>query len=139
MKRYSIIIIFGAAVIAITISASAEEERTEIGTEEIEIEDLLISPAPETEELVIAPSPDESVEHEAEDEERTIDDTVISPEPYDVTIQEDIPENNEIIDSAKGSLDSESKTSKAGFGTQLVLVIGAVVFLLIAFLVLRKK
>jgi len=139
MKRYTIILIFGAAIIAMAISVSADEERPEMKTGEIESDDIVVSPESETDDLIIAPNPDNIVEHNAEDGERKIDDKVISPNPYDVTIQEDIPDNNEIVDSAKGSLDSDGKTSKSGFGTQLSLVIGAVVVLLVVFLAFRKK
>jgi len=135
MKKYAIIMIIGAVVIAMTISASADETRPELRTEEIDQEDLIISPAPTSEDLIIAPNPDTVVEHDAEDGERTIDDTSITPDPYDGDNEE------EIIDSASayGTVSSDSESSKYGVGVHVFLVIGAVAVLLIALLVLRKR
>ena len=141
MKKYAIIMIIGAVVIAMTMSASADENRPELRTEEIDQEDLIISPAPTSEELIIAPNPDTVVEHDAEEGERTIDETIIAPDPYDGDIEKEILENDEIVDSssAYGAVSSDSKSSKYGVGAQVFLVIGAVIVLLVAFLVLRKN
>jgi len=145
MKKYVIIMIIGAAVIAMGISASADEEKLierinsrEVGPEDGSINEPIIEPVIYDEindEIIIAPNPDTVVEHNTEDGKRTIDDTIISPNPYGGETGE------EIIDSASayGAASSDSVSSKYDVGVQVFLVVGTVAVLLIALIVLRKR
>lgn len=132
MKKY-VFMIIGAAVIAMAMSASADEGRTETITEETNQEELLIAPAPTSDELLIAPSPDAVVEHDAEDGERTIDETINTPENYNENTGE------EKLDSAFGSSGTEDEPSNHNILVQFVLIVGTAVALLIALIYIRKK
>ena len=145
MKKYVIMMIICAAVISMTMSASADNEIPiqRIATREVGSEDGLIN-EPIIEEvsyedikddLIIAPNPDAVVTHNAEDGERTIDDTVILPDAYDGENEEEIVDSTSIY----AAVGSDEKTSKDSSGVSVLLVVGTVGFLLIAFLIVSKK
>jgi hypothetical protein len=125
MKKTIIIMIVGAVVIGMGLSASAEEERIPQKINEdlaLDGEELLISPNPDSEEiLVIAPSPTEE------------DEIVIQ-------ILEN-QESDELLDTAGSDAKSSEEIKTAGLdvGIQAVIIAGTVFVLLTALLVLRRK
>jgi hypothetical protein len=145
MKKYLIMIIIAATVFAMTMSASADNMNPiqritsrEVGSEEGLINEPIIEPVSYEDvkdDLIIAPNPDTVVAHNAEDGERTIDDTIISPEPYNEECEEELIDST----SAFGTLISEGDSSKNGVGVHVLLVIGAVGLLLISLIILKKR
>ena len=145
MKKYAIIMIIGAAVIAINISVSADEAKpiqridsVEVGSEDGIIDEAIIEEVSEdeiTDDLIIAPNPDATITHDAEKGERTIDEQVISPEPYDgENIEEMIDSEAALI--AVGTGDGQEKTNSA---IPVILVLGAAAVILIALIAIRRN
>ena len=140
MRKYVIILMIGAAVISMTMSASADGENPlqridsrEVGSDNGLINEPIIEPVSYDEEtggLIIAPNPDAVIEHNAYEGERELEIQILENN-----------EENELVDSSAtyGAVKSNSETSKYGAGTQATLVVGAVIALLLAFIVLRKK
>jgi hypothetical protein len=126
MKKTIIIMIVGAVVIGVGLSASAEETIPKTINEEVfldlEDEKLLIKPNLESEEiLVIAPSPLD-------------DDEVI------IQILEN-QESDELVDTAASDAKSSEEIKTAGLdvGIQAAIIAGTVFVLLTALLVLKRK
>ena len=142
MKNYLLLIIVGAAVLGMTLSASADREdlihgivSKEVGSEdgpigEPVIEPICIDDLPD--DVIIAPNPDAVVEHDADDGERSGEDMVIAPAPH-------------TQETGEESIDTSAATGSVGIqivngsGAQVVVVIGALVVLILCAIVARKK
>ena len=136
------IMIIGAVVIGMAVSASAEEEILPRPVSEeipVDSDDLVIAPNPDEEPLIIAPNPDETISHDADEGERGLEEPVIAPysEP---DILED-GESNKLIDTAGtyAAVGKESQTSSITIGAQAAVIIGAVFVLLVALVIYKRK
>jgi len=144
MNKTIIIMILGAVVIGMAVSASAEEEILPRPVSEeipVDSDDLIIAPNPDAEPLIIAPNPDETISHDADEGERGLEEPVIAPNSDDtVDIMED-GESNEIIDTAGtyAAVGKESQTSSITIGSQAAVIIGAVFVLLAALVIYKRK
>jgi len=133
MKKYVLIMIIGTAIFAMNMSVNAEDLDTiqridskEVSSDDGLIDEPIIEPVEyneEGEDLIIAPNPEAVIEHNAEDGERSIDDL----------------ENEELIDSALGDVDSKVGLDNKSLGIQLILIVAVVAGLFIALIVFRKK
>ena len=142
MNKTMMIIIIGAVVIGMAVSALAEEEILPRPVSEeipVDSDDLVIAPNPDEEPLIIAPNPDETISHDADEGERGLEEPVIAPysEP---DILED-GESNELIDTAGtyAAVGKESQTSSITIGAQGAVIIGAVFVLLVALVIYKRK
>ena len=142
MKKYIILMMVGAAVLGMTLSASADGEEMvreivtrEVGSHDSPIGEPIIEPVcidDLPDDVIIAPDEEMIVWHCAQDGERSADDLVISPAPYNGDLEQETIKTS----SAIGSVGIETvKTS----GFQLVVMSGTVIVLILGFLVMRKK
>ena len=133
MNKTMMIIIIGAVVIGMAVSASAEEEiLPRPVSEEIPVD---------SDDLVIAPNPGETISHDADEGERGLERPVIAPYSDDtIDIMED-GESNELIDTAGtyAAVGKESQTSSITIGAQAAVIIGAVFVLLVALVIYKRK
>ena len=142
MNKTMMIMIIGAVVIGMAVSASAEEEiLPRPVSEEIPVDSdgLVIIPNPDEEPLIIAPNPYETISHDADEGERGLGEPVIAPYS-DPDILED-GESNELIDTVGtyAAVEKESQTSGITIGAQAVVIIGAVFGLLVALVIYKRK
>ena len=144
MNKTMMIMIIGAVVIGMAVSASAEEEILPRPVSEeipVDSDDLVIAPNPDEEPLIIAPNPDETISHDADEGERGLEEPVIAPYSDDtIDIMED-GESNELIDTAGTytAVGKESQTSSITIGAQAAVIIGAVFVLLVALVIYKRK
>ena len=137
--------IIGAAVIAISISVTADDtnplqriNKVEAGSEDGNIGEPIIEEVTQedlTEDLIIAPNPDATITHYAEDGERTIENTQIIDEPRD----ED--HKKEMIDSEStliATFTDDGKT-KNDSAIPAILVIGAAAIILTSLIFIRRN
>ena len=131
IEKSIILMIIGAAVIGMSLSASAEEDvlPREIN-EEIPVE---------SDDLIIAPNPDATIEHDAEDGQREMEEPIIAPNENVDVLEDDA--SSEIVDAtgSYAALSTESNSAKTVPGLNVLIVIGAVGFLLFAFILLKIK
>jgi len=144
MNKTIMIMILGAVVIGMAVSASAEEEILPRPVSEeipVDSDDLIIAPNPDAEPLIIAPNPDATISHDADEGERGLEETVIAPNSDDtIDIMED-GESSEIIDTAGtyAAVAKDSQTSSVTIGAQGAVIIGAVFVLLAALVIYKRK
>ena len=142
MNKTMMIMIIGAFVIGIAVSASAEEEilpRPVIEEITVDSDDLVIAPNPDEEPLIIAPTPDETISHDADEGERDLEEPMIAPYSEQDIIEDD--ESNEIIDATGtyAAVGKESQTSSITIGAQAAVIIGAAFVFLVALVIYKRK
>jgi len=144
MKKTIMIMIIGAVVIGMAVSASAEEEILPRPIDEeipVDSDDLAIAPNPNAEPLIIAPNPDATISHNADEGERGLEEPVIAPNLDDTIGITEEGDSNELIDTVGTCTTSEeeSQTSGIPIGVQGVVIIGAVVALLVALVIYKRN
>jgi len=139
MKKYLMILLIGATIFTLTTTITAEPTRIEKKNKELENEDLITVTIQKSEEKLIPYDLNSNIQPVIKEESKK--ELIIAPMTCKDLEEKNIDENENMVVTglALGGTGPDIKSSECGLGTQVILVTGAVVFLLFALIVLRKK